>query len=292
MSVRNGGIRVIDSIYSVLNQQDIDLEFILINDGSDDETLSMLLNLVRKDSRIRLLDRPPRGLTESLIEGCAEAKGEFIARQDAFDYSMPERLRTQATTLQKEPTASICSSHVRFITEERAAIFIQAPSSSGLNDGLSGIIHGSTMFRKSHYSRVGGYRKEFYYAQDVDLWTRLIEIGEHIIIPRVLYENCLYPSSISGTRKNEQKKLHAFIVRATRARRTGVSETIWLKRAARFSERCRQRSAKKSNLSQGAYFIGSCLVANSPLLARKYLRLSIEYNPLNLRAILKIRNLI
>jgi glycosyltransferase involved in cell wall biosynthesis len=292
MSVRNGGHKVLDSISSILNQKDIDLEVILINDGSSDDTLSILLELASLDSRIRFLDRPPRGLTESLIEGCVEAKGEFIARQDAFDYSMPERLNIQASTLQKEPTASLCTCKVRFITEERAEVFIQSPSEISLKEELSGIVHGSTMFRKSHYLHVGGYRREFYYAQDVDLWSRLLEVGKHMVVPQVLYENCVYPSSISGTRRNEQRKLHALIVNATRARRTGSSEEIWLKRAAKFSLQCRNSTGKRSNLSRGAYFIGSCLATHNPVLAHKYLQLSLEYNRLNLRARLKMRNLI
>ncbi|MFN9644470.1 MAG: glycosyltransferase family 2 protein [Cyanobacteriota bacterium] len=291
MSVRNGGNKVVESIGSILTQRDIDLELILINDGSDDDTLSILLELVKGDSRIRFLDRPPRGLTESLIEGCAEAKGKFIARQDAFDYSMPERLRIQAFSLEKEPTASLCTSNVRFITEERASIFVQSPPEGNFEQGLSGIIHGSTMFRKSHYTRAGGYRKEFYYAQDVDLWSRLLELGKHIVVPQVLYENCVYPTSISGTRTSEQRKLHAFIVNATRARRTGCSEDIWLKKAERFSQRCRKGLGKKSNPSKGAYFIGSCLSDHDPVLAHKYLQISLKYNPLNLRARFKMWHL-
>jgi glycosyltransferase involved in cell wall biosynthesis len=291
MSVRNGGSKIIESIHSILNQKDIDFEFILINDGSTDNTLSLLTELAVKDSRIVLLNRPSRGLTASLIEGCATAKGEFIARQDAYDYSMPARLQIQANELQKNPAASLCSCQVRFITRENATVFIQSPNKTPDNDGLSGIIHGSTMFRKSTYEKVGGYRKEFYYAQDVDLWSRLLETGRHIVIPKVLYENCLFPGSISGSRKNEQRKLHRLIVGATQARRKGSSEDAWLKRASQFSEWCKKNSQKPSNKSQGAYFIGSCLVGQNLSLAKKYLQLSIQSNPLNFRARLKILSL-
>jgi glycosyltransferase involved in cell wall biosynthesis len=292
MSVRNGGEKILGSIYSILNQKDIDLEFILVNDGSTDETFSILSNVAIRDSRIRLLNRPPRGLTVSLIEACSEAKGEFIARQDALDYSMPERLIMQAAKLQNEPTASLCSTTVKFITEERVTVLIQSPTKEEMEKGLSGIIHGSTMFRRMHYQRVGGYRKEFYYAQDVDLWSRLVEVGKHIVLPEVLYENCVYPSSISGSHRSEQKKLHSLIVGATGARKSGGNEDIWLKKASKFSEACRIISNKKMNVSQGAYFIGSCLMKQDPLLAQKYLQLAVQSNPLNLRARLKILGLI
>ncbi len=291
MSVRNGGNKILASIDSILNQENIDFEYILVNDGSTDNTLSILTNIADRDSRVRIINRPPRGLTESLIEACGEARGEFIARQDAFDYSMPSRLHTQATKLQENPLASLCSSRVKFITEERASVFIQSPGESGMNEGLSGIIHGSTMFRKLHYIQVGGYRNHFYYAQDVDLWSRLLEVGKHIVLPDILYENCIYPGSISGSRKKEQKKLHSFIVSATQARKRGCSEDTWLKRALNFSETCRKKSNQKCNISRGAYFIGACLFEQNPTLAKKYLQLSLKSNPLNLRARLKIMSL-
>lgn len=288
MSVRNGSGHILKTIHSILEQKDIDLEFIIVDDGSTDNTIDILSSIAAKDFRIKLLSREGRGLTVSLIEACEVAKGEFIARQDAYDYSMPERLYTQATSLVVRPNASLCSSHVRFITKERASILIQSPTESDAKEGLTGIIHGSTMFRKKDYLKVGGYRKEFYYAQDVDLWSRLVEVGEHIVIPYILYENCLYPDSISGLRRKEQTKLHSFIVRASQARRSGGEESKWLSKASLFSEKCRKKTKKKVNKSSGAYFIGACLINSYPLLAKKYLRLSLESNPFNIRARLKM----
>jgi glycosyltransferase involved in cell wall biosynthesis len=291
MSVRNGGIKLNETIQSVLEQECIDFELILIDDGSTDDTRRVLTGFAARDPRIRLLIRDGRGLTISLIEGCKEARGQFIARQDAYDYSMPGRLRSQADILQAEPTASMCSSHVRFITEEKVTLPIQTHTESVAREGLSGIIHGSTMFRKSDYVKVGGYRKEFYYAQDVDLWSRLVEVGHHIIIPKILYENCIYPGSISGSRKKEQTTLHSFIVGATQARKVGRNEDKWLAKASYFSEKYRIASRKRINNSSGAYFIVACLLNKHPVLAKKYLQMSLQSNPLNLRARLKILNL-
>lgn len=288
MSVRNGSSHILETIHSILDQKDIEFEFIIVDDGSTDDTRDVLSRIAAKDYRIKLLAREARGLTISLIEACKIAQGKFIARQDAYDYSMPKRLYTQAKSLSVTPTASLCSSHVRFITKERVPILIQTPTESEVKEGLTGIIHGSTMFRRTDYLNVGGYRKEFYYAQDVDLWSRLVEIGDHIVIPDILYENCIYPDSISGSRRKEQIKLHSFIVRASQARRSGREESLWLAKASSFSEKCKKKTKKKVNKSSGAYFIGACLVANHPMLAKKYLRLSLESNPFNLRARLKI----
>jgi glycosyltransferase involved in cell wall biosynthesis len=288
MSVRNGGNSLLDSIHSILDQEDIDIEFIIIDDGSTDDTLSVLLNVSYQDARVKILQRNHRGLTSSLIEGCKEAQGKFIARQDAYDYSLQGRLKQQALALESTPDASMCSSHVRFITKEKVPVFTQKTHESMLNDGLSGVIHGSAMFRKDDYSKVGGYREEFYYAQDVDLWSRLVEVGNHIVLPSVLYENSIYPGSISGSRRKEQLFLHRLISCATKARRSGLDEGRWLRKASGYSQKFRTNIDRKDKSSDGAYFIGSCLLKNNPSLAKKYFQMSLNSNPFNIRARLKI----
>jgi len=75
------------------------------------------------------------------------------------------------------------------------------------------------MMRRSAYERAGGYRPMFYFAQDIDLWSRMVEFGSHLVVPEVLYEASLSPGSISGSRRREQEAFHALIVAATRARR-------------------------------------------------------------------------
>jgi glycosyltransferase involved in cell wall biosynthesis len=287
MGVRNGGAALLESINSILEQRGVEFEFIIIDDGSTDDTESVLSDVCANDSRVKLIKRKPSGLTISLIEGCKAANGKYIARQDAHDYSLPNRLSNQVATLEANPDASMSSSHVKFITQERATVFTKLNTDSIVNDGLSGIIHGSTMFRKDSYFKVGGYRHQFYYAQDVDLWSRLVEVGEHIVIPEVLYENCLYPGSISGSKRKEQIALHKLITKATRARRSGADESIWLNKAFIFSNKCRKNTAHKGDNSNGAYFIGSCLARSNPLLAKKYFDMSIKSNPFNLRARLK-----
>jgi len=291
MSVRNGGINLLDTIYSVLNQTGVDIEFLIIDDGSTDETLSVLQKISADDQRVRILPRNHRGLTASLIEGCCEAKGKYIARQDAYDYSLQDRLKQQVETLEHNPTASMCSSYVRFITKERVSVFIQEIDPSIEDEGLYGVIHGSTMFRKDDYLKVGGYRHQFYYAQDVDLWSRLVEVGRHIVVPEVLYENCLYPGSISGSRRKEQVFLHNLISQAAKARRCGSDESRWLNQAFAYSQKCRVNTLKKQKASDGAYFIGSCLINSDPPLAKKYFKMSLESNPFNIKARLKVLGL-
>jgi glycosyltransferase involved in cell wall biosynthesis len=291
MSVRNVGDRVKDTIASIQQQENVAFEFLIVNDGSTDGTLDVLKKIQQTDPRIRILDCAPRGLTKALIEACQLARGDFIARQDAYDYSTQERLLTQASALAANPRATMISSHVRFITQERETVFISSPKAWELSKDLKGVIHGSVMFRKSDYLRVGGYRSEFYYAQDVDLWSRLIEIGDHIFVSDILYENCLFPGSISGSRKREQTKLHRLILQASEARQLGHDEARWLNKAAAFSEKCQHQKTNKKDLGKGSYFIAACLIETNPELAKKYLELTLENDPFHLRARLRLLKL-
>jgi hypothetical protein len=147
------------------------------------------------------------------------------------------------------------------------------------------------MMRRSTYEQAGGYRAAFYYAQDIDLWSRMVELGPHLVVPEVLYEATLSPDSISGTRRQEQQQFHALIVGATEARRSGDSEQPWLAEAEALSERCRHAPRNPLREAAGAYFIGACLVDEHPDLARSYLLQAVKLNPWHWKARLKLSRL-
>lgn len=282
MGVKNAQERILHTIHSVLRQEGVEVELIIINDGSTDDTERIIRTQADKDSRIRLISRENRGLTVSLIEGCLYAQGEFIARHDANDISLPDRFLIQTNALLSNKKASFCSTYVRHITKEGIEAIVTA------NDG---IIHGSVMMRSKDYHQAGGYRSEFYYAQDIDLWSRLRERGEHIAISDIYYEGLMFPSSISSTKSGEQKKFLSLINKASFARRSGESEKPWLIKAQELSARCRKSRVKTSQYAEGAYFIGACLQEHNPSLARKYYKEAVRLNSTHLRARLKLAQL-
>jgi glycosyltransferase involved in cell wall biosynthesis len=289
MGVRNGASALDATISSLREGQDLDLEILVINDGSTDDTGAILDRWSERDPRLRVLHRQGRGLTRSLIEGCAEARGVYIARQDAGDRSLPGRLSRQVTALENDPEAALCSTHVRLVVEEGVTATVNELPEEVLADGLTGpAIHGSVMMRRAAYERAGGYRAAFYYAQDLDLWSRMVESGSHRVVPELLYEATISPGSISGSRRQEQEAFHAMIVGATRARRAGESEAPWLERAERLSDRCRQARRNPRREASGAYFIAACLEAEHPQLARQYLQQALALNPWHLKARLRL----
>lgn len=279
MGVKNAEDRITKTIHSVLSQEGVDLEFIIINDGSTDSTKQLVQHISNHDNRIKLISQENRGLTASLIEGCRLAKGEYIARQDANDISLPGRFKTQTNILEKNKEVSFCSTFVRHVTKEGI---------SGLVTKCEGIIHGTVMMRRNAYLESGGYRPQFYYAQDIDLWSRLLENGSHISIPEIYYEGLLFPDSITGSKSAEQKKFLNIIKKASEARKNGGSDRYWLKKAESLSVECRKTKGKTSRYADGAYFIGACLLEHNPSVAKRYFEEAIGYNQRHLRARLKL----
>jgi glycosyltransferase involved in cell wall biosynthesis len=286
MGVRNAETSLSKTLFSILEQEDIDIEFIVINDGSTDKTGEILSYFQCMDPRIRVITTKKEGLTKALIRGCDEARGEFIARQDANDRSLQGRLSEQAKALSADRSASFCSTQVRFMTREGIEVFTTAFQKDGVPFG--GVIHGSVMMKTDYYKKAGGYRRQFYYAQDVDLWERMKDFGGHVLINRVCYEALLFPESISATKKKEQGELTELIKKTTDARRAGLSEDMWLERAEDVSSRSRDIKLNKGAVANGNYFIGGCLLKEHPEVAREYLRAALRANPLHLKARLRL----
>src|SRR5262245_31636274 len=99
MSVYNGASHLAATIDSILSQEEVELEFIVVNDGSTDGSGDILDRYALQDGRVRVTHQGRAGLTRALIAGCEIAKGKFIARQDAGDFSFPSRLKSQAAVL-------------------------------------------------------------------------------------------------------------------------------------------------------------------------------------------------
>ena len=115
MSVYNGASTLPATMDSILSQEDVELEFIVVNDGSTDGTGEILEAYARRDSRVRVIHQENTGLTRALIRGCAAASGEFIARQDAGDVSRAGRLATQANVLRTNPNVVMTSCGTQFV---------------------------------------------------------------------------------------------------------------------------------------------------------------------------------
>jgi glycosyltransferase involved in cell wall biosynthesis len=291
MSVFNGASMLEETIQSILAQEAVEFELIAINDGSTDESGKILDRYAQRDDRVRVLHQENKGLTWSLIKGCELARGYLIARQDAGDISHKKRLRKQLNLLTTSPDVVFCSSYSKFVgpsgeylytaTIDELDMFPVEPSKAPRGPSH----HGSVMMRRDAYVSVGGYRRAFYFAQDVDLWSRLLEQGRHATIPEELYQAQLQPSSLSGRYAKQQKNLAHLIKEATALRRNGGNDKEILEKASQIMPQ--GGVAGRKGIAAGAYFIGSCLQHRDRRAARRYFVEAIRNNPFLWRAWIK-----
>jgi glycosyltransferase involved in cell wall biosynthesis len=281
MCVYNGASNLAVTMNSILSQEGIELEFIVVNDGSTDRTEEILEDYARRDDRVRVIHQRNTGLTRALIRGCANATGKFIARQDAGDISLAGRLSFQFGVLRRNSNIVMTSCGTRFVGPGNEFLFETRQFGAELHCALQHVdidlvygpsCHTSVMFRRETYEKVGGYRVQFEVAQDLDLWMRLAEAGQCWATAEILCERHLSKNSISVTRNAEQIRVTRFLIKCAATRRLGQNDTELVAKFAR-QKRWRELSYWRPQKLQEArfyYFIGAVLRHQQPKRAKLY----------------------
>jgi cellulose synthase/poly-beta-1,6-N-acetylglucosamine synthase-like glycosyltransferase len=259
---------------SVLAQEGVDLELIVVDDGSTDGSGAALDRWAQRDPRVRVLHQENRGLTVALQRACEKAKGEFIARQDAGgDRSLPGRLKAQLEALRNSESAVAVSGIHRLVAMDGTPLCEVATDRERIRQGLStvelpgmcGILHASSMFRAAAFEKVGGYRSMFAVAQDLDLWMRLFEVGEFEYVDRVIYDVRYDKGSISAVRQAEQVASARFAAACARARRSGAPEPARPEQDALPPVRA---ASERECRAKNHYYLAACLRKRDPRGAR------------------------
>jgi glycosyltransferase involved in cell wall biosynthesis len=171
MSVYNSEKYLAESIESILNQTFTDFEFIIINDGSIDNSLAIIESYMAKDDRIVLISRENKGLAASLNEGIAIAKGKYIARMDADDISLPERFIKQYEFME-ENQIDLCGTAVQIFSDSKDNKTWRYPEKA--NDikftlmFMTAFAHPTVFIRKKVFDTVSYTNYEA--SQDYKLW--------------------------------------------------------------------------------------------------------------------------
>jgi len=295
MSVYNDARHLGDSIQSILGQTFMDFEFIVVNDGSTDGSREVLAEYENRDARIRVLDQCNLGLTQALIRGCDEARGHYIARQDADDISAPERLADQTAYLDAHPEVSLVSSWAEALTDEgerfecaRRPTSPEQATQEMIEVWQGPPAHGTVMMRTDAYRQVGGYRWQFYFGQDSDLWLRLVDVGLIGYVPKVLYAYRRSPNSISSENRAIQRQFGRLGRRCLDMRRAGQDEAPLLETASQpcatiDTKNVSQRSAHGEHAAT-LYLIGCGLARHGNRQALKYFWRIVKRSPLHWRA--------
>jgi glycosyltransferase involved in cell wall biosynthesis len=191
LPARDCGETLAAAVESILHQSYRDLELIVIDDGTQDGSITALR---RDDQRMYILANPGRGIVDALNAGAAVARGELLARMDGDDVSLPERLARQVALLDSRPEVGIVGAQVE--------IFAEGPVGEGYRlyerwiNGLcepadiereifveSPIPHPSAVIRREVFERLGGYR-HVPWAEDYDLWLRADAAGVAMAKPQ------------------------------------------------------------------------------------------------------------
>jgi glycosyltransferase involved in cell wall biosynthesis len=186
------------SVHSVLDQQGVEFEYVIVDDASTDGTSERLAAI--SHPRLRLMRNETNiGFTRSAIRAVAACRGNYVAVHGAGDFSLPGRLANQAAYLDShaDVVAVGCTVEADHEKDGRRSLF-----EPGHGDALGMPVkftHGEVMFRRDSYDQVSGYRDIFYFTQDKDLWYRMLEIGRLEALDQVLYRRWIGTDGIQDS---------------------------------------------------------------------------------------------
>ena len=211
LPVYNGEKYITESVDSILRQSFRNFEFIIINDGSTDNTHQILSEYESKDSRIRLISRPNKGLEASINQGIELAHGEWIARMDADDISLPHRFERQLQRLE-QTGADICGSWIQFFGLKNQDILKYCINDEAIKFQMlfaAPFAHPTVMMRASLLKQLGCYKAEgMNNCEDYDLWERAARAGWIMAnVPEVLLMYRQHGSQISAVATKKQREL-------------------------------------------------------------------------------------
>jgi glycosyltransferase involved in cell wall biosynthesis len=212
MPVYNGARFLAEAMESILGQTFADFEFLIINDGSTDDSLEIIHSF--QDLRINQVNNGRNmGLIYTLNRGIDLAQGEYIARMDCDDISLPKRLERQVAFMDQHPEMGVCGTWAEFVNPPGGYWF---PSDhESIVAGLQftcWLVHPSIIFRASilreHHLY---YNPAYQHAEDLDLWFRMSKVTRLANVPEVLLKYRIHPDQISQKFSSEQQATAAQI---------------------------------------------------------------------------------
>lgn len=198
-----------DTVDSLLSQEFDSFEIVIVNDGSTDPRVREILDSY-DDPRLRVIHQENTGFVGAIRRAIAESKAPFIAIQGSGEISLPSRLRNQYDFLKGHPDHVAISSRAQNVlvrdngTESEKGV---TPSTPDVDLELllkdNPMVHGASMYRRTAYDAIGGYRTIFKFAQDLDLWLRLQAKGRIAVIETLDVKRSIFETDGVGSDPNK-----------------------------------------------------------------------------------------
>jgi glycosyltransferase involved in cell wall biosynthesis len=209
MPVYNGERYLKEAIDSILNQTFGDFEFIILNDGSTDNTKKIITSY--DDSRIVYIENEKNlGIVKTLNKGIDNTKGKYIARMDADDISLPERFEKQIALMERYEDIDICGTWIMYMGRGNIWKIPEYDIEAKLTLIYgSSFAHPTVMIRKKIFDKYFiRYDEKFLGAEDYKMWIDMSKIAKFYNIQEVLLNYRVHNSQISSQRKKQQKEFH------------------------------------------------------------------------------------
>jgi glycosyltransferase involved in cell wall biosynthesis len=237
----NAAPTIADALGSMQCQSIADLRILVVDDGSTDRTAEILAALAAADPRIEVIRQPNGGVVEALNVGLARCGAEFVARHDADDLAVPDRLALQLAYLDAHPDCLAVSGAARHIDAQGRFLGTVArlePPDRADPAWIPAmepyLMHPFLMARRAALQKAGGYR-HVVHAEDSDLYWRLQEQGRLHNMDEVLGDYRMHGDSISGGSLRNGRIMAMESQRAAlsaKRRRRGAPDLAFLPEAA------------------------------------------------------------
>ncbi len=220
------------AVESVLSQSLSNFEFIIVDDGSTDSTPAILQRYAAQDDRIIVITQTNQGSPAAANEGIAASRADIIARIDADDRMLPQRLEKQLAFLEQHPEVTVVSCLAHYINTRGEVIgknytdllTVADCQRYVAEDRIIFCLHPGATFRKQPVLEIGGYHREMKYGEDIDLWNRLADHQYYtVVMPEVLMQYRVHPQS-SMVKIASHSDILSWVIDNTRRRRRGEAE--------------------------------------------------------------------
>jgi glycosyltransferase involved in cell wall biosynthesis len=234
MSVRNVAPYVGLAIESVLGQTFGDYEFLIIDDGSKDDTGKIVKEYARRDTRIRIMHGPERGLSAALNLGFEQARGALLARMDGDDICLPTRIEKQVEFLRRHPECVLVGCRCELIDPEGRVIH-EKPDTPLDHAGIDRmllhmtwpLVHPAVTIRASAVTKTGGYLEKYKTVEDHDLFLKLAEVGQLANLDELLFQyRQHFKSTVFTTAEAQVRNLVEIVTDACKRRGIAVPEGV------------------------------------------------------------------